>query len=386
MLRPIYFFLFYLTTFLSFLTPSAAQQKITLGVVYNISTSAQGNDIGSEFEFIIDLDNVCEDLIQYTIWVDTYNVPDAFKLEDPQGNLLIQSPYVGSTAYPNATSGYVVHNNSGTLYQSNYWDHYFFDPQLNAGGQGVHGFLQVTKASSAKWVKLTAMSNLTNSSSFRFVVEATVHSFVGPPTIVHDYVPVCYPEEVHTDTTDIGGNNLCDTFLVTHYFLETDTSLYLLEDLEVPYHTLVELVVHDDVEIESWNSLASSDNVYLFRADDDAEIVYCGYTPSECYFCHLIRINVYYPDLYTPNVITPNQNGSNEYFTYYGSPTLYSRIAYDELTVYNRWGGVVHHEQGVRTRWYPDRSLPTGVYVYLLVIYYTDGSYSQHQGDVTLVK
>ena len=96
--------------------------------------------------------------------------------------------------------------------------------------------------------------------------------------------------------------------------------------------------------------------------------------------------------VYIPNVFTPNGDGINERFTVYSNRAMEEIL---EFKVFHRWGGLVYSESnfppnddkqhGWNGEWKGDIALP-GVYTYLVVARFIDGSQQAYAGDVTLVR
>ena len=90
--------------------------------------------------------------------------------------------------------------------------------------------------------------------------------------------------------------------------------------------------------------------------------------------------------LTVPNVFSPNGDGVNDEFIFGNEG-----IAALELTVFDRWGGIMHNstsEDGFLA-WdgkSDGNDLSIGVYVYQLVVEYLDGSTEVRVSDITIVK
>ncbi|HEY3404113.1 MAG TPA: gliding motility-associated C-terminal domain-containing protein [Ohtaekwangia sp.] len=81
----------------------------------------------------------------------------------------------------------------------------------------------------------------------------------------------------------------------------------------------------------------------------------CGVSESE-----EIKLNpVVYGDLFVPNVITPDDNGLNDYFI------VDPGIKTPSLKIINRWGELVYKNEQYHNDW-DGRSLPSGVYYYII--------------------
>ena len=71
------------------------------------------------------------------------------------------------------------------------------------------------------------------------------------------------------------------------------------------------------------------------------------------------------PNVYIPNAFTPNGDGLNDEWVVYNLP------AGSEITIFDRWGGVVYQNTDFNGRWKGEvngKPLPIGVYTYILRI------------------
>ena len=95
--------------------------------------------------------------------------------------------------------------------------------------------------------------------------------------------------------------------------------------------------------------------------------------------------------LYVPNVFSPNFDGTNDFFTIFGGPEV---AMIQQLTVFNRWGGVVFEgrdiEPGIESLgWdgtFKGKDVESGVYIWMAEIEFVDGVVLEYSGDVTVVK
>jgi len=83
-------------------------------------------------------------------------------------------------------------------------------------------------------------------------------------------------------------------------------------------------------------------------------------------------------DCYAPNMITPNGDGSNDYFVI---PCLASIDEKATLSIFNRWGSIVYEANYYQSDWdgtHENQPLPNGVYFYILQI----GNKQAQQGAI----
>ena len=115
-------------------------------------------------------------------------------------------------------------------------------------------------------------------------------------------------------------------------------------------------------------------------------------TPENCTITESILVNEYCPSqLFMPNSFSPNNDTRNDVF----GPDGWN-LAYTELYIFDRWGGVIRHGVGTDAFW--DGTLnggpsPVGVYAWkLLYRFYLDanksaiGEVQERTGHVTLIR
>ena len=91
-----------------------------------------------------------------------------------------------------------------------------------------------------------------------------------------------------------------------------------------------------------------------------------------------------YCQYYLPNIFSPNQDGVNDDFMPFSS-----QVKFTELSVYDRFGGLVYFSGGSDIKWDGTRSgkeLPAGVYVYILRGVCADGRSITIPGTINLVR
>ena len=89
-----------------------------------------------------------------------------------------------------------------------------------------------------------------------------------------------------------------------------------------------------------------------------------------------------------PNVFTPNGDGNSDYFL--PRQLLGRNITQFKMNIYNRWGEMVFQTETIDGRgWdgkYGGDDQPTGVYVYMIEVAFTNGITERYQGNVTLLR
>lgn len=98
-----------------------------------------------------------------------------------------------------------------------------------------------------------------------------------------------------------------------------------------------------------------------------------------------VRKNCY---LNIPNVFTPNNDGSNDYFL--PRQLLSSNVTRFDMKVFNRWGEIVFETNALDGRGWDgkvnDKDQPVGVYIYLIEVSFGNNATERYQGNVTLLR
>ena len=98
------------------------------------------------------------------------------------------------------------------------------------------------------------------------------------------------------------------------------------------------------------------------------------------------------PQVYIPNVFSPNNDGTNDYFTLFANEQQVESI--ERLTIFSRWGEQVFNQNNfppnqLNLGWdgrFKGEFMNPGVFIYVADVRFIDGSVKRFQGDVTLVK
>ncbi len=86
---------------------------------------------------------------------------------------------------------------------------------------------------------------------------------------------------------------------------------------------------------------------------------------------------------FVPNVITPNEDGANDYLVV---PCLESEFTNNNMKIFNRWGDLVFEAQPYKNDWkgtYRNTPLPPGTYFYVLQLDLTDSNSLQGYFTIT---
>jgi len=84
--------------------------------------------------------------------------------------------------------------------------------------------------------------------------------------------------------------------------------------------------------------------------------------------------------LHIPNVITPNNDGINDFFVIDGG----SELTVD-LQLFNRWGKLVYHSKHYQNNW-PVNDIADGVYFYIIKATSVNGEVREYQGSVSVLR
>lgn len=86
-----------------------------------------------------------------------------------------------------------------------------------------------------------------------------------------------------------------------------------------------------------------------------------------------------------PNAFSPNQDNHNDFFRVQGN-----NLQSVNMALYDRWGQLVYEQSGdALIGWNGERdskNAEIGVYVYYIIVTYTDGKTDTHKGNLTLVR
>lgn len=152
---------------------------------------------------------------------------------------------------------------------------------------------------------------------------------------------------------DLGDGNTSDTFSPTHIYSETGTY---------------------DVTLEAFNEFNCSDKLVLpeaVKALQGGEISF-------------------------PNAFTPQENGPTDGKYQYGDrqnlvfyPFIQKGIVEYHLQIYTRWGELIFESHDINQGWdgyYNNRLCPQGVYIWRVIVAFSDGRRMEKTGDVTLLR
>ena len=92
-------------------------------------------------------------------------------------------------------------------------------------------------------------------------------------------------------------------------------------------------------------------------------------------------------DLYIPNAFSPNADGSNDFYEFFGNKKA---IRYVDMKIFNRWGELVFQSNDINFMWdgyYRGELQNPGVFVYVMDIAFQDGyQVFDQKGSITLIR
>ncbi len=103
-----------------------------------------------------------------------------------------------------------------------------------------------------------------------------------------------------------------------------------------------------------------------------------------------VRVNVIRP-IYAPNIFSPDENGTNDYFGLFGGPAA---SGIEELIVFDRWGNKVYHGRGLPLNEYnvgwdgtfKGKPVNPGVFTWIAKVRFIDDVLETFTGDITVIR
>lgn len=91
--------------------------------------------------------------------------------------------------------------------------------------------------------------------------------------------------------------------------------------------------------------------------------------------------------VFTPNAFTPNGDGNNDYFQFYGNA---AGLKYINIMIFDRWGEKLYEADEPTFKWdgmYKGELVPPGVYVYVMKLVFINGHADEiHKGSLTVIR
>ncbi|HHB79664.1 MAG TPA: tandem-95 repeat protein [Saprospiraceae bacterium] len=102
-------------------------------------------------------------------------------------------------------------------------------------------------------------------------------------------------------------------------------------------------------------------------------------------------VHVADPDVFIPNVFSPNGDGQNDYFTVLGNTERIEEVV--TMQIYDRWGSHIFSKEHFSLNNYSEgwdgtyrgKKVEKGVFVYIIKLKYIDGRIIEFHGDINIV-
>jgi len=155
-------------------------------------------------------------------------------------------------------------------------------------------------------------------------------------------------------------------------FIETQfnipTQINVLTNDSYPSGSVFTVIEYDNslIDFTEIGDVGFLDFTVIGNFSDTIKVTYevCDSSCSECHTAILSIVNEDLADLTLTNVISPNDDGSNDILRFNNEPLLPD----SKLTIFNRWGDAVFTAENYENDWSAD-GLPGGVYFYVLEVY-----------------
>ncbi len=169
-----------------------------------------------------------------------------------------------------------------------------------------------------------------------------------------------------------------------------------LEELNIRPLTPVDLraaVVGSPVAIQ-WvpEEINTGDLSTSFIADQDLDIRIIVEDARGCRASDGFPLTIVLGDIYVPNVFSPNDDGLNDYFTFFSDNTSGEQIA--SLLIFDRQGNLVFEREDFELNvpqlgwngYSRGRLLNTGIYTYYGLVRFGNGAFKAYEGDLLLMQ
>ena len=150
------------------------------------------------------------------------------------------------------------------------------------------------------------------------------------------------------------------------------------DDTTICRGDFVSIVSSLDSILYDWTGYGQLDSVILYNSQ---EVIITATTPQGCVIVDTFFVNVVDCNNSLPNVITPNNDGVNDFFIIDEAPLFPD----NRLIIVNRWGNVVYEENGYNNL-FNGLDLSDGVYFYVFHKNYRDQPESKSEGFLTITR
>lgn len=194
--------------------------------------------------------------------------------------------------------------------------------------------------------------------------------------------------------TDANGCSFVQQFILDS---PIEVTADLGDNIRVNIGDSVTIVLQTSLDITqidstAWSGLAPPCSPCLtnsFIGDVSGLVEVTVYDENGCSATDALSVSIDQPkNVYIPNVISPNDDQSNDFLTVYG-PTIQE---ISKFTIFDRWGNLLYEQQPMTAGapgWdgtFNGEPLNPGVYVYYAKVLHNDGFEEELIGDVTLVR
>lgn len=363
----------------------------------------------------------CQEDTRLIIDYDNYGIADRILIYDIDSMVIADTKWVGGSDSqyipPNVGFRYDSANVSIRLNEIP-----FDFSNLSNGYAGISGKGRVVVSMNGLdtvYLHLWSYPNRISATSFKV---NTTKDECPNLTIVRDTDYVCYI--VQDDNVYDYERCGCDTMTITHYesvfSLDMDTVLtgcdvgvYILPDVYEWYTTNGKYYYPGDtISLLSENTIIDghiyncsneymvtynilpSDGIHVDTSVlvgtildlpipnhiRNGEYSYAGHYINEFGCICDINVEIHYIEkkYYVPNSISPNGDGINDCLEVYGDV-----VSGYELTIYDRWGGVISSDIGM---WCPSADISTGAYMVTALITLTNGETIVYGDIIYLIK
>ena len=192
--------------------------------------------------------------------------------------------------------------------------------------------------------------------------------FEKPVIETEDFAIICSGDGFDYNGDKIEESGVYEYTLTS--FQGCDSTVVLVVEEEEP--------VVENISVQILEGSTFNYSGYEFSSEGEYEIEMV--TSNGCE--RVVILDLQFIDIYIPNVFSPNEDGMNDFFEVFTSDF---QIATKELSIYDRWGNLIHKGD----RWDGKSGnvlVDPGVYVYVVRLVDETGQELYMSGDVTLLK
>ena len=251
----------------------------------------------------------------------------------------------------------------------------------NASRQLSFRDISIQTQTLGKWTSTGSCFQATGDERFIGITLTRGQFSVNPPCVIYDeHWNVFYV--YYFDIDDIKLTRLPEEYRVSQEICAgRSTKINIIDLLDLP-RMQNEITFHwEDGNVDSINYISKPGH-YIIDAVLDCKTIpiHLEITGSNCN-----------PNIYVPNVFSPNDDGFNDTFAPF--IRVESPLSSYQFSIYDRWGAQVFFSKNKDEPWNGERNekiMPGGVYTWILEISIEDTEFGevhyQKTGDVTLLK